>query len=77
MPKKEVSGEVCFIDDTNDWVFMSEAVAQKKTRSVNGLRKKKPDDIIQHGNDLYIEQERGTVDKLGSLERKLAHPDPK
>ncbi|KAL7538564.1 LOW QUALITY PROTEIN: hypothetical protein ACHAXR_008639 [Thalassiosira sp. AJA248-18] len=73
---KEVCGEVCFIDEEKDHVFIKNFVAKKGVNSASFIKKGEPGNIIQKGSKVYIELEDGTVDQLYSFELKFARPDP-
>jgi len=76
--KEEYRGEVCYIDKAAGHVFLKECVTSTDVTnlSIVGRKKNKPGNIINDGEDVYIERDDGTIDLLVPYELKKARQDP-
>eukprot|EP00804_Cyclotella_cryptica_P029618 CCRYP_019043-RA/>CCRYP_019043-RA protein AED:0.03 eAED:-0.02 QI:0/0/0/1/1/1/3/0/737 len=70
-----IKGEVCFIDDIADKVYLKDKVASRNV-SKSSFKEKKCGEIFQHSSHVYIKRKDGTVDVLESFNRELFCPDP-
>ena len=71
-----VSDEVCYIDETNDKVYITYGIEEVDVNISPSLLKHKPGNVIHHNSEVYIERDGGHIDELKAFDRKLVHPDP-
>jgi len=76
---KEIRGEVCFIDEKENMVYLKDDVVKKNITfsAVTNHKKNKPGNIIQYSRNVYIERDDGTIDELNHIGLKLVRTDPK
>ena len=74
--KNIVSDEVCYIDETNDKVYITYGIEEVDVNISPSLLKHKPGNVIHHNSEVYIERDGGHIDELKAFDRKLVHPDP-
>ena len=75
---KEYRGEVCFVDEDNDKVYLKGITSESNVKNVINASKKKgkPDNIIREKGSVYIERYDGSIDKLKGFRYNMARTDP-